>query len=416
VWFSSSNPGVAKILGNQLRITGAGTATITAHQSGNGNYNAAGPVDQVFKVVPLNISVTANAKSKVYGDPDPSVFTYSFTPALIGGDSFSGSLSRVPGENAGLYDITVGSLAAGVNYVIKFNPAKFTISKAPLLIKADDQVMNFGGAYPAYTFTMSGFKSGDTRSTVFLNVVFTANPDRPVTVPGIYTITPSISSPLNYSPLNYTLAYAAGTLYVNPFGSGAKKIRVSLECVTPLTNSTWAYQARFSYVNDNIYPVYVKAGPDNYLVSAGQYENILPPQLFNPGSGYFLVKFDGAKLTWVLTTNDSDHKTSVASDASSTSKKCPKDGQLVDPMVLSPDQVIRVYPNPVSDFVIVTVPEEPVKGGIMVFDMLGRPQQVQFNWRGSVGMEVDLTGKPAGLYIIQVSIGQDFQRFKILKQ
>lgn len=42
--------GPATISGNTVTITGAGTVTIRASQSGNGNYNAASPVDRSFEV------------------------------------------------------------------------------------------------------------------------------------------------------------------------------------------------------------------------------------------------------------------------------------------------------------------------------------------------------------------------------
>ena len=42
-------------------------------------------------ITPKSIAVTAEAKAKVYGDADPAL-TYTFTPALVGSDAFSGAL------------------------------------------------------------------------------------------------------------------------------------------------------------------------------------------------------------------------------------------------------------------------------------------------------------------------------------
>ncbi|OWK68723.1 hypothetical protein CBW18_20600, partial [Pedobacter sp. AJM] len=61
------------------------------------------------------ITVTAAAKSKTYGDADPAL-TYTFAPALVGTDTFTGSLSRLPGENVGTYAINQGTLALNGNY------------------------------------------------------------------------------------------------------------------------------------------------------------------------------------------------------------------------------------------------------------------------------------------------------------
>ena len=60
---------------------------------------------------------------------------------LFGGDVFSGNLARVPGENAGNYAITQGSLALGVNYALSFTSANFTISKA-------DETLTFAAPPP----------------------------------------------------------------------------------------------------------------------------------------------------------------------------------------------------------------------------------------------------------------------------
>lgn len=57
--FSSSNLAVAQVAGNQVTITGAGSATITASQPGNVNFLAAVPVPQTLTVVSRIIRVPA---------------------------------------------------------------------------------------------------------------------------------------------------------------------------------------------------------------------------------------------------------------------------------------------------------------------------------------------------------------------
>ena len=48
-------------------------------------------------VTPLTINVTADAQTKVYGETDPAL-TYTFSPALIGADAFTGALTRDAGK------------------------------------------------------------------------------------------------------------------------------------------------------------------------------------------------------------------------------------------------------------------------------------------------------------------------------
>lgn len=68
VSYASSDPGVATINGNTLTITGAGTSTITAFQSGNSDYNAAPCVNRVLTVNKADADVEILSDS-----PDPSV-------------------------------------------------------------------------------------------------------------------------------------------------------------------------------------------------------------------------------------------------------------------------------------------------------------------------------------------------------
>ena len=74
------------------------------------------------------ITVTATpSQTKVYGTTDP-VFAYTVSPSLIGGDAFTGTLTRVAGENIGNYAVNQGSLIAGSNYTISYASANFTIN------------------------------------------------------------------------------------------------------------------------------------------------------------------------------------------------------------------------------------------------------------------------------------------------
>ena len=85
---------------------------------------------RTFTIYPRPVTVTADAKSKLYGEADPEL-TYTVTSgSLLVGDSFSGALSRVAGEDAGDYSITQGSLSAGSNYTLTYIGANLTILPA----------------------------------------------------------------------------------------------------------------------------------------------------------------------------------------------------------------------------------------------------------------------------------------------
>lgn len=102
---------------------------------------------ETFAITTLGIDVTADPVHKTYGESDPAL-TYSVTPSPLSGDSFSGNLARAPGEDAGVYAITQGSLTAGGNYAITFHAADFTIhqaAQAPLVISLSPDSLQVGG-------------------------------------------------------------------------------------------------------------------------------------------------------------------------------------------------------------------------------------------------------------------------------
>jgi hypothetical protein len=92
--------------------------------------NYAGSKSMIQTIAPKTVTVTAAAKSKEYGEEDPELAYLS--SGLLGSDVFTGSLVREPGENAGTYAITQGSLSAGGNYTIDYVGAVFTITAAAL--------------------------------------------------------------------------------------------------------------------------------------------------------------------------------------------------------------------------------------------------------------------------------------------
>ncbi|TWI09016.1 hypothetical protein IP98_02731, partial [Flavobacterium cauense R2A-7] len=124
--FADANVGAAKV----VALVGASLAG-----SAVGNYNLTSVSTTTANIVARPITVTADAKSKTYGDSDPT-FTYQLSETLIAGNAFSGSLSRVAGENVGPYGITQGSLTLGANYDLSFVGADLTIGQRAIEVTA----------------------------------------------------------------------------------------------------------------------------------------------------------------------------------------------------------------------------------------------------------------------------------------
>ena len=87
------------------------------------------PAAATNEVLKRAITVTADAKSKTYGQADP-VWTCSITSgSLINSDTLSGALSRAEGETPGTYAIHQGTLDNAA-YAITYQSADLTIGKA----------------------------------------------------------------------------------------------------------------------------------------------------------------------------------------------------------------------------------------------------------------------------------------------
>jgi hypothetical protein len=104
------------------------------------------------------ITVTADAKSKGYGDPEPTLAYHITIGALVGGDAFTGALTRVAGENVGAYAIQQGTLGLNANYVLSYVGANLSITARLITIAADAKSKVYGYGDPALTYHVtSGF-------------------------------------------------------------------------------------------------------------------------------------------------------------------------------------------------------------------------------------------------------------------
>jgi len=112
--------------------------------------------DFQIKIKPITVTVTAG-QSKEYGDDDPE-FAYTTSTAIAPWDSFTGALSRAPGEAVGSYPISQGTLALNSNYNLSFVGNNFTITVKQITVTADpNQTKVYGDDDPAaYTYSVEG--------------------------------------------------------------------------------------------------------------------------------------------------------------------------------------------------------------------------------------------------------------------
>jgi hypothetical protein len=146
-----------------------GSYAIVAHVAAGpgadlGNYDVQ-LINGTLTVTKAPLTVTADDKTKVYGDDNPAltgtvtgakngddlVDTYTTSADVksgVGHYAISAQLAAGPGADLGNYDVNLidGSLA---------------VTKAPLTVKADDKSKTYGDDNPSLTGTVTGTKSGD---------------------------------------------------------------------------------------------------------------------------------------------------------------------------------------------------------------------------------------------------------------
>ena len=131
--FSSSDETVVKIIDGKLKIIGAGTASITASQTGNDFYLAAQNVSQNITINKAQLTINADNKTKKYKEANPELtasyngFVYDDTAQSL---TTLPTISTVADANSivGEYAITIAN-AVSPNYSINYVNGKLTVEK-----------------------------------------------------------------------------------------------------------------------------------------------------------------------------------------------------------------------------------------------------------------------------------------------
>jgi filamentous hemagglutinin family protein len=166
-------------------------------------------------ITPVPLTVTAGNESRVYGDANPTFFATA--SPLFNGDTLGSIVPNLsfittatPASGVGSYSVMPSGTSANGNYTLSFAPGTLSVTPAPLTITADDASRLYGGANPAFSFSVSGLKNGDTASVVSGVTFATDAGTRSFT--GGYPIIPQGGSAENYTIEHHQ----TGTLTVRP--------------------------------------------------------------------------------------------------------------------------------------------------------------------------------------------------------
>jgi hypothetical protein len=187
------------------QFSDVGTYPITVTLGSNPNYNVTA-TDGTLTVNKKDATVTADNKSKSYGDANPA-FTATVVGQVTGGDPINYTLASTATtlSNVGTYPITV-SLGSNPNYNVTATNGTLTIEKKDATVTADNQSKTYGDDNPTLTATVVGEVSGGDPINYSLST--TAVKFSSV---GDYAITVTLGS----NP-NYNVTPTNGTLHISP--------------------------------------------------------------------------------------------------------------------------------------------------------------------------------------------------------
>lgn len=183
----------------------------TLTNANNSNYDITF-VNGSLTVSRRDITLTADDKTKTYGDNNPSLTYTVSTGSLYSSDTLSGSIatSATASTGAGSVNITQGTLtnANNSNYNITFNNGSLTINKKALTVVADNKTRTYGASNPTLTYTLT---SGSLVGSDSLSGALTTTATSSTNV-GSANITQGTLTNANNS--NYTISYTTGTLSI----------------------------------------------------------------------------------------------------------------------------------------------------------------------------------------------------------
>lgn len=167
------------------------------------NYNITF-VKATFVVQKRQVSILPNSLTKVYGDRDPNTFTFTFVNDPV---EYTGSLTRLPGENVGKYRIIEGDLNFGENYEINLLEAYFEIVPRSVYVVADEKSKVYGFEDPEFTYTYN-VEDDFELDAPFLGMLSREEGENV----GVYqiiqnTLSLTANYAIEYTPANFTIYY-----------------------------------------------------------------------------------------------------------------------------------------------------------------------------------------------------------------
>ena len=144
--------------------------------------------------------------AREYGDDNPTLEFETEGATLIGEPEIICSADKK--SKVGTYEIEINK-GTIKNYLVTFVPGTLTVTKAPLVVTAENYTITQGDKLPEFTASYSGFKNGENVSVLTKQPVFSCDANE-ASAPGEYPINVYGVEADNYN----AISYVAGTLTV----------------------------------------------------------------------------------------------------------------------------------------------------------------------------------------------------------
>ncbi len=185
------------------------------------------------------ITVTADAKSKNYGDVNPALSYQVSSGNVVNSDSLSGSLSTSAARYSNVGNYAISSTLANSNYDVTYVGADLGITARPITVAADAKSKTYGDANPALSYQVS---SGNVVNNDSLSGSLSTTAERYSNV-GNYAISSTLANS------NYNVTYVGADL-----GITARPITVSADAKSKTygdVNPALSYQVSSGNVVNN---------------------------------------------------------------------------------------------------------------------------------------------------------------------
>ncbi len=270
-----------------------------------GNYTVA-INNGILTITPASLTVSANNKSRTYGAANPTLD--GIITGIQNGDNITAIYTTTATANSsvGSYVITpvlqdpTGKLG---NYSVTVNNGTLTITRAALVISADNKTKILNAPNPAFTASYSGFVLGEGPGVLsgVLTCTSTAVTNSPV---GSYPITCS-----GQASNNYSITYTPGTLSVIYAPGGTclgQPGHMVLPPIRPDGSSIFEreshVEAEFRVCDANGAPVSTPGTVTNFrltqIISGGVAQSVNLPVLSKDGSPVF--QFETHERAWAF--------------------------------------------------------------------------------------------------------------------